>query len=170
MAPPCHVHGCAEPGGYKAPKSRDALHDYRWFCLEHIREHNQQWDFFAGLGSEEIEEFVKDAVTGHRPTWNRESRVRAQYNKLQDALYEFLNHGSSARKAAASPPLSGKIRKALCALDVEYPYTAQELKVQYRAMVKKHHPDANNGDKQSEETFKEVTAAYHYLLQQINSA
>src|ERR1044072_4008720 len=73
-AEPCQWEGCGAPGMYKAPASRDALHEYRWFCLEHIREHNQQWDFFAGLERGDIEFFVRDAVTGHRPTWIREGR------------------------------------------------------------------------------------------------
>ena len=165
-APRCHVEGCTEPGAYKAPKSRDELHDYTWFCLDHIREHNQQWDYFKGLDSNEIESFIKDAMTGHRPTWNREGRIRDHYHKLQDALYEFLS--ASKRPAPdASPPLTAKLRKALAALDLTHPYTAQELKVQYRVMVKKYHPDLNKGDKNSEETFKQITTAYHYLTEHL---
>jgi hypothetical protein len=164
-APACHITGCAEPGAYKAPKSREELHDYLWFCLEHVRDHNKQWDYFAGLGSEEIEDFIKDSVTGHRPTWDRESRVRQRYNKLQDALYEFLSAG--VKRPAPSPQLSGKIRKALSQMDMQYPYTAKELKIQYRALVKKHHPDVNKGNKQSEETFKLITTAYQHLAEHI---
>jgi len=166
-APPCHVDGCREPGEYKAPKSRDELHEYHWFCLGHIREHNQQWDYFAGLEPDDIEYFVKDAVTGHRPTWNRESQVRDQYFKLHDALYEFLT--DSKRPAKPTPPLTAKLRKALATMDIEYPYTVKGLKVQYRAMVKKHHPDVNKGDKKSEELFKQITAAYHTLSEHIKS-
>lgn len=166
-APPCHVEGCTAPGEYKAPKSRDELHDYLWFCLEHIREHNQQWDYFAGLEPDAIEYFIKDAVTGHRPTWNRESKVREQYFKLHDALYEFLHH--NGRPARPAPPLNAKLRKALATMDIDYPYTVQELKVQYRSMVKKHHPDVNRGDKKSEEVFKRITAAYRYLSEHIKN-
>lgn len=161
-APPCHVNGCAEAGTYKAPVSRDELHDYRWFCLDHIREHNQKWDFFSGMNSDQIEFFVRDAVTGHRPTWSRESRMRDPVQHLQDRLYEFLQ-GDVARKARRTPPLAAKIRKALATMDMEYPYTAQSLKVQYRGMVKKFHPDVNKGNKAFEEKFKQITSAYHIL-------
>src|SRR4051812_16544912 len=92
-APPCYTEGCAEAGTYKAPKSREKLDEYHWFCLNHIRERNKQWDYFSGMGAEEIEEFISDSVTGHRPTWSRESRVREHYFTLQDKLYEFLNGG-----------------------------------------------------------------------------
>lgn len=112
----------------------------------------------------EIEAFQKDAVTGHRPTWDRETRLREHYFTLQDKLYEFL-HGTKA--APAQPRIPGKTRKALAVLELEYPYTADSLKTRYRALVKKHHPDANKGDKKSEEAFKHITAAYRYLAEQI---
>jgi hypothetical protein len=166
-APPCDVGGCAAAGVYKAPKSRDELHEYRWFCLDHIREHNEKWDYFAGLDTNEIEYFVKDAVTGHRPTWDRESRISDRYHKLQDALYEFLSGGKKPEPAA--PPLKAKLRKALSTMDLSYPYTEHELKAQYRVMVKKHHPDLNKGDKRSEETFKQVAVAYQALLENLKN-
>lgn len=164
----CHSPRCGAPGLYKAPKSREELHDYRWFCLEHIREHNQKWDYFSGMDSGEIEHFVKDAVTGHRPTWNREQRLRQHYRHLQDALYEFLNDGSAPKPAP--PRLSAKLRKALAVMDMSYPYTMDELKAQYRMLVKKHHPDVNKGNKRSEELFKHITSAYRLLSEHIAPA
>lgn len=165
----CMVEGCREPGAYKAPKSKDDLHEYQWMCLDHVREHNQKWDYFSGMERDEIEDFIKDSITGHRPTWDRESRVRYNTAHLHDALYEFLNDGRQPVKPP-QPPLSAKLRKALSALDMEYPFTEAELKSQYRILVKKHHPDVNKGDKQSEETFKQITAAYHCLGEHIKNA
>ncbi|MDE3016922.1 MAG: DnaJ domain-containing protein [Pseudomonadota bacterium] len=162
----CEAEGCAEPGMYKAPKSKNRLHDYRWLCLEHVREHNRQWDFFKGFDAAAIEDFIRDAVTGHRPTWSRESRVRQSYHQIQDALYEFLNPGSKAFRAAPAPP---KLQKALRTLEMNYPYTARQLKRHYRALVKKHHPDVNRGDKTSEEIFKKITVAYRVLLEHLDS-
>jgi len=167
QAPPCHVPDCGAPGVYKAPKSREALHDYRWFCLDHIREHNQQWDYFSGMDSGEIESFIKDAVTGHRPTWSRESKLSDPHRQLEDALYAFLSPGR--KPPSPQPPLSAKLRRALLAMEMEYPYTPRTLKAKYRAMVKRHHPDMNKGNKQSEEKFKQVTAAYHLLAAHIKS-
>ncbi len=167
QAQACHVPGCNAPGEYKAPVSRDNLNHYTWFCLDHIREHNQRWDYFSGMDRNEIEDFLKDSVTGHRPTWTRESQVNQQYSKLQDAIYEFLNMGAKRPERKVSPALPAKTRKALATLDMEYPYEAKALKLQYRALVKKHHPDVNKGNKQSEELFKQITAAYHYLSEQL---
>ena len=48
----CEQPGCRLCGEYRAPRARDRLTDYRWFCLEHIREYNKKWDYFAGLGAD----------------------------------------------------------------------------------------------------------------------
>ena len=164
-APPCSVSGCREPGGYKAPVSRESLHEYRWFCLDHVREHNAKWDYFAGLGPDEIEEFVKESVTGHRPTWTREGKMK--HFKLHEALSDFLNFTSEKVREHPTPPLSGKLRRALTTLELAYPYTQKELKSQYRLLVKQHHPDLNKGNKESEERFKQVTAAYTLLAEHL---
>lgn len=39
----------------------------------------------------------------------------------------------------------------------------KEIKRAYRKLAKKYHPDTNPGDKQAEQKFKEVTAAYNVL-------
>jgi len=163
-APPCHIAGCAHAGVYKAPKSRDQIGEYNWFCLEHIREHNAKWDYFSGMKADEIEDFISDSVTGHRPTWTREERMRFNTAMLHDKLYEFMTNEKPAKPAAAHIP--AKMRKNLAILELEYPYTEKQLKSKYRALVKKHHPDMHKGDKEQEEKFKQITVAYKYLLSQ----
>jgi curved DNA-binding protein CbpA len=34
------------------------------------------------------------------------------------------------------------------------------VKAKYKKLAKRHHPDANNGDKKSEEMFKTINLAY----------
>src|SRR3954452_11843299 len=41
--------------------------------------------------------------------------------------------------------------------------TADEIKKAYRKLARQYHPDANQGDKATEEKFKEVSAAYDVL-------
>ena len=39
----------------------------------------------------------------------------------------------------------------------------QEIKMAYRKLAKKYHPDTNPGDEEAEKLFKEVTEAYNVL-------
>lgn len=48
-------------------------------------------------------------------------------------------------------------------LGVKRTATPKEIKTAYRALARKYHPDANQGDKASEEKFKEITEAYEVL-------
>jgi DnaJ-class molecular chaperone len=43
--------------------------------------------------------------------------------------------------------------------------TKEDIKAQYKALVKRHHPDANGGDRGSEEKLREILQAYNYLKQ-----
>ena len=48
-------------------------------------------------------------------------------------------------------------------LGVSRDASAEEIKKAYRTLGKKYHPDANPGDKEAEEKFKEVGEAYAIL-------
>ncbi len=60
----CAADGCIEEGAYPAPKSRSALRDYLWFCLEHVREYNKSWNYYEGLQGAALEglEFVREVL------------------------------------------------------------------------------------------------------------
>ena len=58
------------------------MNDRQWLCREHLREHNQRWNYFAGMSDQEIERFCLDAITGHRPTWPLGKRAAA--NRTED--------------------------------------------------------------------------------------
>ena len=62
----CEAPGCRLAGEFRAPFSRDKLDQYRWFCLEHVRDYNKKWDYFRGLDADEIEKQLK--AQGDRPT------------------------------------------------------------------------------------------------------
>src|SRR5882672_2952567 len=65
----CEAAGCRLAGEYRAPRARDRLTEYRWFCLEHVREYNKKWDYFAGLGAEQIEAHIRADTIWRRPVW-----------------------------------------------------------------------------------------------------
>jgi len=155
----CAWAGCAEAGDYKAPKSRHAPGQYQWFCLEHVKAFNQNWNYFEGMNEDQIYAFQKDATLGHRPTWK--SGVHPG-EKLEAAFQRFM-HGEAAASVMVAP-IKPKDKQALALLDLEHPSDKKAIKARYRAMVKKHHPDVNGGDEKAEAAFKRIVQAYEHLL------
>ena len=53
----CAHPTCDEPGEFRAPgvygNSFDGPGQWRWFCLDHIREFNAGYDWFEGMSAEE---------------------------------------------------------------------------------------------------------------------
>ena len=55
MIKKCDHPGCNKAGTCRAPKTRD-LREYWWFCREHAAEYNKNWNYYAGMTPDEIEE------------------------------------------------------------------------------------------------------------------
>ena len=53
--------------------------------------------------------------------------------------------------------------KALMTLDLNGDATQAKIKARYKDLVKRHHPDANGGDRSSEDKLREIIQAYNYL-------
>ncbi len=66
---PCDHPGCVGGGDFRAPKSRLDLHDYHWFCLEHVRAYNSAWNYYAGMSDAEIEAEIRHDTVWQRPSW-----------------------------------------------------------------------------------------------------
>ena len=54
-------------------------------------------------------------------------------------------------------------RKALDTLGLEIEATPQQVKTRFKELVKRHHPDANGGDRSTEDRLVEIIQAYNYL-------
>ena len=163
---PCDSPGCTNEGVHRAPRSRDELTDYYWFCLEHVRGYNAEWDFFAGMSESEIEAFVVADITGHRPTWPmgvpRAGQPPWRGGDFTDAFGVF---GADGR--AAEPPvieLPSNERDALATMNLERTATAEEIKDRFKALVKQLHPDVNGRDPAAEERLRVVIEAYRLLV------
>lgn len=78
-----------------------------------------------------------------------------------------LSGRAGARPRAVAKPEAHKIlnaeRKALQVMGLNANATLGDIKAKYKAMVKQHHPDANGGDRSTEDRLVEIIKAYHYL-------
>lgn len=172
----CDHPGCDGGGSYRAPKDRHSLKDYYWFCLDHVREYNRAWDFCAGMTPEEIEKMIRADIVGNRPTWplgwaggpKDESAI-----KMNDpfGFFEEEVQAEAARKAYTKPagPKS-ETDIAMETLGLVAPLTFKDLRIRYKVLVKKFHPDANGGDTAAEEKLKSINQAYTVLKNALGPA
>jgi len=84
---------------------------------------------------------------------------------IHSTCCEF-GHGGRARAekpAAEARPVRNAERKAFDTLGLEIDAAAAEIKARFKELVKRHHPDANGGDRSTEDRLIEVIQAYNYL-------
>lgn len=166
----CDHPGCSGSGEYRAPKSRDSLNEYYWFCLEHVRAYNQAWDYYAGLTTDEIEQMVRRDTTWQRPTWplGRLSGGRFRFDRedVKDPFGVFDEDMWDDQPQRHGPPSPEE--EALRVMNLRAPITVEGLKARYKELCKLHHPDANGGDKAAEERFKQIGQAYKTLLDSLH--
>ena len=161
----CDHPGCGQSGEYRAPQARDRLDSYYWFCLDHVRAYNAQWDYYAGMSSQQIESELRRDTTWQRPTWKLGvNGGKAAGYKLHDA-FGIMDEGETEQgPAACHPRRSFHEADAMRTLGVADPLTLGDLKTRYKELVKQFHPDANGGDRGAEEKFKIINSAYTLLL------
>ncbi len=169
----CDHPECAAGGEFRAPKSRLDLHDYYWFCLDHVRAYNSAWNYYAGMSDSEIEAEIRSDTVWQRPTWRLgERHVPGWAARVRDPLDLYSGGGHGGRQGgrdrdrpereAARRALSAQ-EQALAVFEIEPPFTPVRLKARYKALVKLHHPDAHGGDKAAEEKLKIINQAYATL-------
>lgn len=142
------------------------------FCLDHVRSYNQSYNYFNGMTDEDVVRFQRDSETGHRPTWTMGVN-RAAKGKADASAYDFADFAykdpadqtskRSAEAEAKRPRYGLAALKSLEALGLDETADAETAKARYKELVKRLHPDANGGDRSSEDRLREIIHAYKYL-------
>jgi DnaJ domain len=177
--PACQWPRCSTPATHRAPKGRLRANEYWRFCLEHVREYNNSYNFFAGMSEDAIAKYQKEALTGHRPTWKigsigstrRDSRRSSDSGAsgwAADDPFALFGDGAApwsgqAKRAPEARTVLNAQRRALGVLGLEGDAKRADIKARFKVLVKRHHPDANGGDRTSEERLREIIQAYNYL-------
>jgi hypothetical protein len=175
----CEAPGCREAGEFRAPGRRpngfDGPGDWRWFCLEHVREFNAGYDWFEGMSAEEIiaaqspiagwrteaRAFRPDAGVDGVPRW-------ADYADPLDAIaarargFRARAEGR-ARDAAMTVHFSPDEARALEVMGLGSDTDRTRLRRRYSELVRRYHPDRNGGDRQHEARLTAVVEAYQLL-------
>jgi hypothetical protein len=171
--PNCEWAGCKEKATHKAPKGRGLEKDYWNYCIGHVRQYNANYNYFVGMKDDEVLAYQKDALTGHRPTWKMgtQKRGKPDFDAAMDPLGVIRElNGRASSNAQPDPDHKPKQRivrnverKALETLGLETGVTAAQVKARFKELAKRHHPDANGGDKSSEDRLVEIIQAYNHL-------
>ncbi len=174
----CAWPNCDRPGTHRAPKGRGKEREYFTFCIDHVREYNASYNYFSGMSDDAVARYQKDALTGHRPTWKMGANSGTggkidpeQWDGAIDPFSMFSEINGRGRwrpgPGAEAKPEGRKIfnaeRKALQVMGLGASATTEEIKSKYKALVKQHHPDANGGDRSTEDRLIEIIKAYNYL-------
>lgn len=168
----CAVPGCAEPGEFKAPltaSSFDGPGAWRWMCLEHVREHNARYNYFAGMTSDEIEA-AQSPVAG----WDPSSRAFAHagadpapaWGDFRDPLDAISGRFGRRFRGGAEPQhsrFSGAEQRALDVLGLATDTDLHTVRKRYSELVRRYHPDRNGGDRRHEGKLGQVLEAWQLL-------
>jgi hypothetical protein len=186
----CEWPDCKNKGPHRAPKGRANDKEYWHFCLNHVREYNQSYNFFSGMPADQVARYQKDALTGHRPTWKMGANTSAKKGKgspeadLEAAadpfsMFSELNGrgrwrpgpgGATGETKVETRKIFNAERKALQVMGLGSDATLETVKAKYKALVKQHHPDANGGDRSTEDRLIEIIKAYNYLKTVVRGA
>lgn len=191
----CERPGCEEAGEFRAPGARgpgfDGPGEWRWFCLEHVREFNTGYDWFAGMSADEIY-----AAQAPGAGWASETRAfRAgpgglgagvdgmpRWADFADPLDAIGGRASDIKSRARRTGQQGwgpdprrpdfhrhdsrigpREREALTILGLTPEADRQTLRRRYSELVRRYHPDRNGGDRSQETRLTRVVEAYQLL-------
>jgi DnaJ domain len=167
------VPGCPEAGEFRAPGDRrsgfDGPGDYRWYCLDHVREFNAGYNWFAGMSPEEI-------LAAQHPVhgWDRQTRAFSptagidaapRWDDFADPLEAISGRARARRPAqrADGRAVTPDERRALETLDLPLEADRRALRMRYADLVRTLHPDRNGGDRSHEARLQLVVEAYQLL-------
>jgi hypothetical protein len=165
----CAVPGCRGPGEYRAPLTApdfDGPGEWRWLCLDHVREHNSAYNFFEGMSPEEIQ-----AAQSPLAGWDRATRAFASagadpgpaWSDFRDPLDAISARYRPGEPRKRESRFSAGERHALGLLGLKEDTDLHAVRRRYSELVRRYHPDRNGGDRRFERQLGEVLAAWQKL-------
>lgn len=174
----CAHPRCSEPGEYRAPGGRghgfDGPGEWRWLCLEHVREFNAGYDWFEGMSAEEVFAAQSPASgwrtesPSFRPTAGVDGMPRwSDFDDPLDAISARASGIKSRAQREAEMAMDGRFSReeaeALETMGLGLDTDRKGLRRRYSELVRRYHPDRNGGDRQYETRLNRVVEAYQTL-------
>ena len=161
----CEWKNCNNVGEFKAPVEKDNSKKHKMLCLEHIKEFNKNWNYFAGMSDQQVLDFIKSDMLWHKPTQNFNSPDNffkvLWNNALKDENQKFkINHDLDC---ANRFKFNSEDFQTFSILKIPAGVEWKKIQEKFKKLVKKFHPDMNSGNKKFEEKLKIITLAYTQL-------
>lgn len=179
----CEHPACYEAGEFRAPgeagNSFDGPGQWRWFCLDHVREFNAGYDWFEGMSAQEILSAQSPAAG-----WQTESRAFrggpgslgagvdgmprwSDFDDPLDAIGARVAGIKSRARREAEMAMDGRFSQAeaqaLEVMGLGLETDRRRLRRRYSELVRRYHPDRNGGDRKFEKRLTRVVDAYQLL-------
>jgi curved DNA-binding protein CbpA len=165
--------GCEHWGEFRAPPAdgrRTGLEgpgEWRWFCLDHVREFNSGYNYFSGMSPDEIDAAQKPlwglgprdpafSMAARRRRAGRTSSIRSMRSAPLQAAIDRGGTKGRARPQRNGPQVASRAR----------PWNRHDrraLRQRYADLVRRYHPDRNGGDRSHEKALQAVIEAYTQL-------
>lgn len=189
----CDWESCEQKGEHRAPKGRNHEGEFFWFCLAHVQAYNKSYNYFSGMNDEDLSKYQKASMTGHRPTWqlgkNPQARPIGAADPVQkrkgpkptasgkprrpwaddlgtDPFALFGVDGAAAATEQArrrQRTIGNAAKKSFATLGLDHDADGETIKAKFKDLVKRNHPDLNQGDRGSEDRLRDVIQAYNTL-------
>ena len=161
----CDDPGCTEEGEFVAKINKNRT---KYYCLEHIRAFNKNYDFFSGMSEKEILNYQESSITGFRPTWKMSSNAKTNGSSYFDRKindpFDFVSQDRfSSKRNNKRNSKKSSISKAFDVLEINSKTSKREIRNKYKELVKKFHPDINGQNATNEEKLKDIINAYNEL-------
>ena len=155
----CSNPGCEEAGLYPAPKSRDNLREYLYFCINCIKQFNKSWNYFDGLDEKELEVEIRKSVTWDRPSWKFGTK------NLNHDFEEAFRVFNGQKKSIKEKVIDKKLESCFKVLGLNSNSNLREVKSTYKILAKKWHPDVKKKkNSKNKDKFINITNAYKTIL------
>jgi hypothetical protein len=178
----CEVAGCKNEAKYRAPKSPKDVDNFFWFCLTHVKQYNNRWNYFQNHSEEEFDKELKlskiwGRVTKPFGSKGNESKPHSDGNSRlrfgMDDPYGFFqgvddsSKQSNTRSDKNKKRLNLSEKKALGILGALDTMAKSEIRKLYKILIKDLHPDMNDGKRDDEERMAEVVWAWEQINKSI---
>jgi hypothetical protein len=171
----CDQDGCDKPAETRAPKSPEEMNSFLWLCTLHAREHNKNWNFFQGKTDAQAAAMRDAARYGERPTWkmSKNGRAAAAARAGLHGMHEIDDAIGGETRIDSDREQDGVYREgrrltrlqvqAFRTMNLRASASNSDVRKRYAELVKRFHPDSNEGDRSAEAQLQEVIKAHQIL-------